>query len=181
MIKNKKALWGVLLLPLVVLALVTDIGPGIGHQSHTAEAASTLTVGLDMRANQSVTGNPGTYGATLPAFGNCADVKTSVNSGIFYFDVFALNTTNLYAFIADLQFTSGKMEILGADVKQFFGTGASVSNFSTNYNSSLDAISPPVSNGSFEAMAEDAGGLHTGSGGSSESRPRPSSAAASSL
>jgi uncharacterized repeat protein (TIGR01451 family) len=152
MMKNKKARWGVLLLPLLGVALAAVLVLGTGSGRHTASAANTLTVGLDMYVNQT---DPGTYGTTLPTFENCVDVNTRVNSGIFYFDVFALNTTNLYAFIADLQFDPGKMTILAADVNQFFGTSSSVNNYSTT---------PPVSTGSFEAEAVDTGSQHTGSG-----------------
>jgi uncharacterized repeat protein (TIGR01451 family) len=153
MMKSKKARWGmVLLLPVLGVALVAVLVLGTGSGPHTASAANTLTVGLDMGVNQS---DPGTYGTSLPAFENCVNVSTNVNNGIFYFDVFALNTTNLYAFIADLQFTPGKMQILGVDVNQFFGTSSTVSNYSTT---------PPITSGSFHVEAVDTGGLHTGSG-----------------
>ncbi len=100
--------------------------------------------------------DPGTY-STLPTFDKCVDVKTNVNTGIFYIDVFVLNASQLLAFESDLQFTSGKMQILNADVKQFFGTGAGVSNYS-------DPVNPPPSGGSFKAVGLDTGGNHTGSG-----------------
>jgi Thrombospondin type 3 repeat. len=161
MMKTEKTRWGILLLPLLAVAFAAIVGLGIGHKSHTADAVSTLTVGLDMKA---ALADPGTYGATLPAFDKCVDVKTSVNNGFFYFDVFALNVTNLYAFESDFQFPSGKMEILGSDVKQFFGASSSVSNYSQNYNSGLNAINPPVATGSFYAVGLDTGGTHTGSG-----------------
>ena len=67
---------------------------------------------------QTLQTDPGVYGTTLPKFESCVDVKTSVNNGIFYIDVFALNASQLVAFSADVAFTTGKMQIMQADVKK---------------------------------------------------------------
>ena len=86
-----------LLLPalIAVLAITAALWSG-QSESGTADAVITdLTIGLDMKANQN---DPGTYNInSLPNFEQCVDVKTNVNNGIFYLDVFILNTTNLVA------------------------------------------------------------------------------------
>ena len=159
---NKNTRWGVLLLPVLGLVLVAVLGLGIGHRSHIAEAVSPVTVGLDMKTNST---DPGTYGTTLPRFDKCVDVNTNVNNGIFYFDVFALNASNLFQFQTDLEFPTGKMQIMQSDVKQFFGLGSNVFNTSTNaVGSSSGAVTPPVSSGAFSAGGLDQSGGHTGSG-----------------
>jgi hypothetical protein len=153
MIESNRRRWALLLVPSLaaILAVFLAFGIGDGHGSRTAQAVNQLTVGLDMKVNLA---DPGTY-ATFPKFEKCVDVNTNVNTGIFYIDVFVLNASQLFAFESDLQFTSGKMQILSADVKQFFGTGAGVNNYS-------DPV--PTSSGSFKALGLDTGGSHTGSG-----------------
>jgi hypothetical protein len=137
-----------------------------GH-SGKAEATSTLTVGMDYKVNQS---DAGTYGSTLPAFENCVDVKTSVNS-FFYFDMFVLNAVNLAGYQADFTFTSGTMQLMEANAKQFFGNSSSVSTYLTSAGmnpsptvSSAGVINPAVNNGHYEVTVVDTGSGHTGSG-----------------
>jgi hypothetical protein len=158
MIKSNRARWGILFLPPLIVVLAAVIGLGMGHRSHTAEAVSPVTVGLDMKVNLA---DAGTYGATLPAFDKCVDVNTNVNTGIFYLDVFVLNAVDLFDFQTDLEFTPGKMQIMGADVKQLFGSTAYNTSTQTDQNG---VVNPAVSNGIFSAGGLDLGGGHTGSG-----------------
>lgn len=132
------------------------------QQPQKAEAASTLTVGLDFG---STLGGAATYGATLPTFEKCVDVKTNVNSGIFYFDAFVLNGTQLQAANIDLTFTAGKMQILQANGRQFFGTSTTVNTYGTNIiDNAVGTVSPGVSGGTFNVALLDTGSPHTGSG-----------------
>ncbi len=159
----------ILLLALVaVLGLVAAIlaGSGPGPLATKTTAATPLTIGLDMNTTSTAPGiyNP-VWPSTLPTFESCLDVKTSPpNNGMFYIDLFVLNSANLFAFNADIKFTSGKMQILESNIKQLFGTSASLNNLSRNYSVGLDAINPPVTDGTFYAGALDVGGLHSGSG-----------------
>ena len=79
-----------------------------------------------------------------------------------------MNATNLIALSqADITFTAGKMQIMNADVKQLFGTGSQVFNYSTNSQSpyTSDVINPAVSNGIFTAASADQSlAQHSGSG-----------------
>jgi Thrombospondin type 3 repeat/Bacterial TSP3 repeat len=157
MTKSRWIKWAIL----AVLATFAAFGAfGAGHRSDVAQATTPpLTVGLDMKVLPT---DPGTYGTPLPRFENCVDVKTSVNTGIFYIDVFALNAANLTAFYADVQFTPGQMQIMQADVKQLFGSTAT--NVTINANGA-GLLTPPVSSGALEAAAYDpGGGGHSGSG-----------------
>ena len=133
-----------------------------GHQQfEKAEAVGPLTVGIDFKT---ATANPSTY-TTLPAFENCVDVKTNVASGIFYIDIFVLNGTNLIAALSDLTFTSGKMTILEANGRQWFGTSTTVNTYGTNItDNALGTVNPGVSNGTFAVNLLDTGANHTGSG-----------------
>ena len=162
---KQRALRMLLLGSALTAILVLFGGIGVARHSDTAEATGTLTVGLDMKT---LSTDPGTYGVNLPRFESCVDVKSNVNSGIFYIDLFVLNGTNLIALSqGNLSFTAGKMQIMNADFKQFYGTGASVYNYSTNHvgDGSTDGINPAVSNGSFNANGVDQSGLlHSGSG-----------------
>ena len=141
----------------VAAAIALAIGIWAGASPQTPVATATpptdLIVGLDMKT--SVT-NPGVYDiANLPTFEACVDVKTNVNGGIFYVDVFTLNATNLFAYLADLTYTSSKMQVLESDVNQFFGTGGGVVNLSGT---------TPDTDGAYAAEALDTADLHNGSG-----------------
>jgi Thrombospondin type 3 repeat len=153
-----------LILPalIAVLAITAALWSG-QSESGTADAVITdLTIGLDMKSAQN---DPGTYNInSLPVFEQCLDVKTNVANGIFYVDVFILNTTNLVAFNADIEFTAGKIQILESEVKKFFGTSASIQNLSRNAQANPPAVSPAVTDGVFFAGAVDTGSPHTGSG-----------------
>ena len=170
---KERAIRMLLIAPALIAILVVLGAMGVGHQASKAEATGSLTVGLDMKTcGAVVTGctsiDPGTYGATLPRFEKCVDVSTSVNNGVFYIDLFVTNnTTNLYAFSADLTFTAGKMQITNADVKQLFSSGGvSVYNFSDHVtDSSTDVVSPPDSDGVFNAEALDTSGLYHNASG----------------
>ncbi|MEK7248458.1 MAG: thrombospondin type 3 repeat-containing protein, partial [Chloroflexota bacterium] len=144
----------------ILIAVLTML---TGHQqSQKAEAVDPLTVGIDFK---SASANASTYTSTLPAFEKCVDVKTSVDSGFFYFDVFVLNTTQLQAANIDLTFTSGKMSILQANGRQFFGTSTTVNTYGTNIvDNGLGTVNPGVSNGVFNVALLDTGSGHTGSG-----------------
>jgi hypothetical protein len=162
-----------LLLPalIAVFAIIAAVGAGIGQLPDDADAAppTALTVGLDMKTTKTAAG---TYNInSLPTFEQCVDVSTSVNSGVFYVDIFILNVTGLFAFHDDISFsTPGKLTILGSDVKQFFGTGSTVSNFSRNIATPPappnedNNINPTVNDGLFHAEALDTGATHTGHG-----------------
>ncbi len=152
-----------LVLPAVIALIAIGLGLWATNSTENAEAAPTeLTVGLDMK---SAAGNAGTYNiGSLPTLEQCVDVDTSVDSGMFYLDVFLLNVTNLIAFNVDIEFTAGKMQILESDVKQFMGTDGSIQNLSRNYNSAFDAISPAVTDGTFYAGALDTGSPSSGRG-----------------
>lgn len=137
------------------------------HNSDMAEATGTLTVGLDAKVNQA---DPGTYSSTLPTFDSCVDVNTGVSSGIFYFDMFVLNTTQLQATQSDFTFNSPGMHILQADAKQFFGTGSTVSvsvtgsGVTSDVNGNITSPSGGIGSGAFEVTTYDTGNGHTGSG-----------------
>lgn len=145
-----------------VVILIAVLAMLSGHQQFKeAEAVNQLTVGIDFKTAAS---NASTY-TTLPAFEKCVDVKTNVNSGIFYIDIFVLNGTNLIATLEDLTFTSSKMTILEANGRQFFGTSTTVNTYGTNItNNALGTVSPGVSNGTFSVNLLDTGANHTGSG-----------------
>lgn len=148
MSKSRAIKWAIL------AAVATFATFAAGHASQVAEATSPpVTVGLDMNTTAS---SPAIYGS-LPKFEPCVDVKTSVNTGIFYIDVFVLHATQLIGFIADVEFTPGKMQITQADVTKFLGNASTVNNYSS---------AVPDSDGSFEAYGVDIAGVgsHTGSG-----------------
>jgi hypothetical protein len=146
---------------LVALAILAGLWATHRHPG-TAEAVAPVTIGLDAKALQT---DAAVYGTTLPPFEKCVDVSTASPSfGNFYFDVFALNVSNLFAFEADLDFTSGYMQITDSNVKEFLGDNASIYNQSKNYNSTTNTINPSVSDGYFWAQALDIGLGDSGSG-----------------
>ena len=152
-----------LLIPAFIALLAIGVF-GVSTAPDDAEATTTLTVGLDMKTLQN---DPSTYNInSLPPFEKCVDVKTNVNNGEFYLDVFILNATNLVAFNVDIEFApSGRIQIQESNVKKFFGTSTSINNLSRNYQSAQDAIVPPVSDGTFFAGAVDTSNSpHTGHG-----------------
>ncbi len=120
-------------------------------------------MGLDMNTNTLM---PGTYGSTLPAFESCVDVSTSVNNGLFYIDVFVLNVSQLLAFEADLNFGSGKMQILQSDAFQFLGPSSNVSNISQSVTPIFTGttVNPPVNDGAYAAAAFATAGYTSGPG-----------------
>jgi hypothetical protein len=156
--KSNRIRLAVFVAPALIAVLAVLVALGAGHRSSdTAEAVGPVSVGLDMKT---LSGDPGIY-TTFPRFEKCVDVYTSVNS-FFYFDVVVTDVSQLIAFEADITFTSGKMQIMNADVKKFLGTGAQ--NYSRNVDdSSTDVVNPTVSDGHFEALGLDTGN-HTGSG-----------------
>jgi hypothetical protein len=156
--KSNKIRWTIVAAPVVAAILAAFVAFGAMHQSsHSAEAVNPVTVGIDMKTTSS---DPGTY-STLPKFENCVDVKTNVNSH-FYIDIFVLNATSLIGDIADVTYTSGKMQIEQANVKQFLGSAAN--NYSEHVAGDGVSISPPDSDGTFEAYGVDLGGTHSGNG-----------------
>jgi hypothetical protein len=150
------------------VVLIAVLALFAGHrQSHTAEAVDPLTVGIDFK---STSAGASTYSTPLPTFEKCVDVKTAANdpntpNGVFYFDAFVLNVTQLQAANLDLTFTSGKMQILQANGRQFFGTSSGVNTYGTNItDNGQGTVSPGVSNGTFNVVLLDQGSGHTGSG-----------------
>ena len=149
----------------VVIAAVAALWSGPSSPNSTAEAAppAGLTIGLDFKTTS--TTFPAVYDINnLPGLEDCVDVSTSVNSGIFYLDVFVLNVSNLFGFNANFEFTSGRMTILESDIKHLFGTGTSLSNQSSGNPDSNGVLATPVSNGIYFSGATDTGGNATGSG-----------------
>ncbi|HEY5640180.1 MAG TPA: thrombospondin type 3 repeat-containing protein, partial [Dehalococcoidia bacterium] len=102
----------------------------------------------------------------LPPFEKCIDVKTSVNSGMFYLDLFVLNVNRLFGFNADFDFTAGRMTILESDVKHLLSdpSPATVSNLSRGNPDFNGVLATPVSDGFYFAGATDTGGDYTGEG-----------------
>ncbi|MGH9423722.1 MAG: thrombospondin type 3 repeat-containing protein, partial [Thermoanaerobaculia bacterium] len=153
MTKRNGIRWAILLIPTLAAALGVIAVLNVGGTANVAEAVNPVTVGFDMKSGQF---NTSTYGAVPPPAEACVDVNTNINNGLFYFDLFQLNGSGLYAFSADLTYTPGKISIQGADVKQFFGTAITVTNQS-------DPV--PDVDGNYRAQAVDTSGLgHSGSG-----------------
>lgn len=149
-----------------VVVFIAVLSMFAGHgQSNQAEAVDPLTIGLDFKANQN---DPATYSSTLPTFEKCVDVKTSVNNGIFYFDLFVLNVTQLQSMSADLTFSSPGMKILQIDGKKFLGTGSGTNVYLAGgtLDSSGNVTSPAggIGGGNFAVTIFDTGSGHTGSG-----------------
>lgn len=145
------ALTGIITSAVMTLTLLNGASPHAEATNHPPP--TTLHVGLDMSTS---TSNAGVYNmGALPPFESCVQVNTSVNSGIFYIDVFLLNVSQLVAFNADVEFNAGQMQILEANVNQLMGTGAGVQNLSW---------STPDSGGFFEAAAANTAGTSSGAG-----------------
>jgi hypothetical protein len=145
----------------ILAVLATFAAFGAGHRSDVAQATlppPPLTVGLNMNTTVN---SPAVY-VGLPKFQPCVDVKTIVNNGIFYIDVFVLHATNLTAFAADVQFTPGQMQIMQADVNKLFGSTATNITLTGN---GAGVLTPPLSSGALEAAAYDPGNVgYSGSG-----------------
>ncbi len=148
-----------------VVILIAMLSMFTGHgESNTAEAVDPLTVGLDMKVNLA---DPGIY-STLPTFDKCVDVNTAVGNGIFYFDLFVLNVTQLQSMTVDMTFNSPGMHILAIDGNKFLanGTSTSVLLAGGSLDSSGNVTSPAggLGGGNFAVTVFDQGGGHTGSG-----------------
>lgn len=161
---RNNGLLGRLFLPVLIAIVALLAISGAGQKTDDAEAAPTqLTVGLDMKTTQT---SPGTYNInSLPTFEPCVDVSTSVNSGIFYVDLFVLNVTNLLAHTTDISFDTGRLQVLGIEVgatttetPKLFGASTDIYNFS-------DSVVPPVTDGTLNVGAVDLSNTgHTGHG-----------------
>jgi hypothetical protein len=151
-------------LPALITLVAVFVAVWAGQPAGTAEATPTeLTVGIDLKTTQNAA-STWTDLNNLPTFENCLDVSTSVSQGMFYLDIFILNTTNLIAFNADISFDPGEITILESDVKKFFGTSSSIQNLSRNAQSNPPSVNPAVNDGLFFAGSVDTGSPHTGHG-----------------
>ena len=145
----------------VAVAMVAALWSAPTSPGSSVEAAgpSELTVGIDFGTSS---GGATVYDINnLPVLEGCLDVSTSVNVGVFYLDLFILNTNNLYAFLADFDFTSGQMLVLESDVNRLLGTPTNISDGSPD---AAGVLLNPVSDGTYSAAAFQESGNVSGSG-----------------